>query len=139
MDIVSAAISLDGDRVATVLVSKSGERSELPCSVPAGSRRTLFQGLGRFAEALYSPDGEWLLLAWPSADQWLFLNPARSAPGRRDLRHRRPVRPRHDLAGRRSRNWRAGAVRPDAAIFSPYEGISRRVGTSRSGRCVLGA
>ncbi len=76
MDIVSAAISPDGDRVATVLVSKSGERSELALLGPGGHRRTLFQGLGRFDEVVYSPDGEWLLLAWRSADQWLFLNPA---------------------------------------------------------------
>jgi Tol biopolymer transport system component len=76
MDLVSAAISLDGDRVATVLVSKSGERSELALLGPGGHRRTLFQGLGRFDEVVYSPDGEWLLLAWRSADQWLFLNPA---------------------------------------------------------------
>ena len=75
-DIVSSAIAPGGDRAATVLVSKSGERSELALLGPGGYRRTLFQGLGRFAEVLYSPDGEWLLLAWRSADQWLFLNPA---------------------------------------------------------------
>ena len=75
-DIVSSAIAPGGDRAATVLVSKSGERSELALLGPGGHGRTLFQGLGRFAEVLYSPDGEWLLLAWRSADQWLFLNPA---------------------------------------------------------------
>lgn len=75
-EIVSSAIAPGGDRAATVLVSNSGERSELALLGPGGHRRTLFQGLGRFAEVLYSPDGEWLLLAWRSADQWLFLNPA---------------------------------------------------------------
>ena len=74
-DIVSAAIAPGGSRAATVLVSKSGERSELALLGPGGRRRSLFQGLGRFEEVVYSPDGEWLLLAWRSADQWLFLNP----------------------------------------------------------------
>jgi dipeptidyl aminopeptidase/acylaminoacyl peptidase len=75
MDIVSSAIAPGGNRAATVLVSKSGERSELALLGPGGQARTLFQGLGRFDEVVYSPDGEWLLLAWRSADQWLFLNP----------------------------------------------------------------
>jgi dipeptidyl aminopeptidase/acylaminoacyl peptidase len=76
MDIVSSAIVLGGDRAATVLVSKSGERSELAMLGPGGNDRTLFKGLGRFEQVLYSPDGRWLVLAWRSADQWLFLNPA---------------------------------------------------------------
>ena len=58
------------------LVSESGERSELPCSGPGGGRTRSSPGLGRFDDVVYSPDGEWLLLAWRSADQWLFLNPA---------------------------------------------------------------
>jgi dipeptidyl aminopeptidase/acylaminoacyl peptidase len=76
MDIVSSAIAPGGDRAATVLVSKSGERSELALLGPGDHERTLFQGLGRFEQVLYSPDGQWLVLAWRSADQWLFLNPA---------------------------------------------------------------
>ena len=33
----------------------------------------LFAGEGRIADLTYSPDGEWLLLGWRGADQWLFL------------------------------------------------------------------
>ena len=137
MDIASAAISLDGDRVATVLVSKSGERSELALLGPGGHRRTLFQGLGRFDEVVYSPDGEWLLLTWRSADQWLFVNP-RSAPGRRRSPTSPPSSTRARPRRRLSPNGRLVLLRPDAAIFSSYEGIRGHVGTYRSGRRVLG-
>jgi hypothetical protein len=40
----------------------------------------LFAGSGRFGELAFSPDGRWLLLPWPSADQWLFL-PTDQGPG----------------------------------------------------------
>ncbi len=35
--------------------------------------RRIFAGAGRLGEVAWSPDGRWLLLAWPSADQWLFI------------------------------------------------------------------
>jgi len=75
-EVAASAIAPAGDRAATVLVSGSGSRSELAMLGPAGGGRTLFKGLGRFDGVTYSPDGEWLLLAWSSADEWLFLSPA---------------------------------------------------------------
>jgi hypothetical protein len=36
----------------------------------------VFAGAGRFADVEWSPDGRWLLLNWPSADQWLFIRSA---------------------------------------------------------------
>jgi hypothetical protein len=39
----------------------------------AAAPRRIFAGAGRFGEVTWSPDGRWLLLAWPSADQWLFI------------------------------------------------------------------
>lgn len=39
-----------------------------------GHARLLFAGPGRFGDIVWSPDGRWLLLAWPTADQWLFLH-----------------------------------------------------------------
>jgi hypothetical protein len=33
----------------------------------------LFRGGGRLRGLAWSPDGEWLLVGWPTADQWLFL------------------------------------------------------------------
>jgi hypothetical protein len=42
-----------------------------------GHARTLFAGPGTFGDFVWSPDGRWLLLAWPTADQWLFLHGSR--------------------------------------------------------------
>jgi hypothetical protein len=38
--------------------------------------RRVFVGAGEFERVLWSPNGRWLLLAWPSADQWLFIRSA---------------------------------------------------------------
>jgi hypothetical protein len=35
--------------------------------------RVLFRTPGRLSELAWSPDGERLLIAWPDADQWLFV------------------------------------------------------------------
>jgi hypothetical protein len=76
MGIRSAALSPDGKRVTAVFSARSGAQSEVLLLGPGGERRRLFAGLGRFGDVVYSPDGSWLLVAWHSADQWLFLNPA---------------------------------------------------------------
>lgn len=76
MRIRAGALSPDGERVTAVISSRSGARSEVLLLGPGGQSRRLFAGLGRFGDAVYSPDGSWLLVTWRSADQWLFLNPA---------------------------------------------------------------
>jgi hypothetical protein len=38
-----------------------------------GRRRQLFEGAGRIADVEWSPDEHWLLAAWESADQWIFI------------------------------------------------------------------
>jgi hypothetical protein len=73
---VAAAFSPKDHRVA--LVRRVGPRSEL-LVVDADSVRSqqvVFSGLGRFSDVTWSPDGQWLLLGWPSADQWLFIRSA---------------------------------------------------------------
>ncbi len=35
--------------------------------------RTLFHVVGRLGQVVASPDGRWLLVAWPDADQWVFM------------------------------------------------------------------
>jgi WD40 repeat protein len=35
--------------------------------------RRIFSGAGRFGDVAWSPDGRWLVLSWPSADQVLFI------------------------------------------------------------------
>jgi hypothetical protein len=54
--------------------------------VGAGTERLLFAAAGRLGGVTWSPDGRWLLVGWPSADEFLFVRtsgPARveAAPG----------------------------------------------------------
>ena len=37
--------------------------------------RVVFRGTGSFEQAVRSPDGRWLLVTWPTADQWVFVRP----------------------------------------------------------------
>jgi hypothetical protein len=76
MRLQAGALSPDGKRVTAVLSTRSGAQSEVLLLGPGGEKRRLFAGLGRFGDVAYSPDGRWLLVAWRSADQWLFLSPA---------------------------------------------------------------
>jgi len=39
----------------------------------SGPPRRFFAVSGRLSQLAWSPDGDRLLLAWPAADQWLFL------------------------------------------------------------------
>jgi hypothetical protein len=39
----------------------------------SGAPRQIFAGAGRLGDVVWSPDGRWILLTWPSADQWLFI------------------------------------------------------------------
>jgi hypothetical protein len=38
-----------------------------------GTGRTLFRSTGAFRQIVPSPDGRWLLVSWPTANQWVFL------------------------------------------------------------------
>ena len=38
-----------------------------------GSGGRLFAGAGRLSELAWSPDGRWLLVGWPAADQWVLV------------------------------------------------------------------
>lgn len=52
--------------------------------VLASGGRTLFPGAGRLQDLAWSPDGRWLLVGWPDADQWLFLRLSRAEVGKVD-------------------------------------------------------
>ena len=39
-----------------------------------GRAQLLFAGPGVFGDLAWSPNAKWLLVAWPTADQWLFLH-----------------------------------------------------------------
>jgi hypothetical protein len=38
-----------------------------------GTPEAVFSGAGRISSVTWSPDGRWLLVAWDSADQWVFV------------------------------------------------------------------
>jgi hypothetical protein len=68
---IDAALSPDGHMLALLtdhdvsLIDLSSGGSE-----PA---RRLFSGQG-LRQLAWSPDGQWLLVSWPAADQWIFLH-----------------------------------------------------------------
>jgi WD40-like Beta Propeller Repeat len=39
-----------------------------------GTSKLLFAGPGDFGDVAWSPDGNWLLVTWPTANQWVFLH-----------------------------------------------------------------
>jgi hypothetical protein len=65
----SAAFAPRGHALAVVRRTATG--SEL-----AVGGRLRFQGTGPFGDATWSPDGRWLAVPWPEADQLLFVRAA---------------------------------------------------------------
>ena len=72
----AAAISPRGE-VAVIATTGQPLSSRLLLIDSSGRLRQLFAGPGEFGEIAWSPSGDYLLLSWPSADQWLFLDPDR--------------------------------------------------------------
>ncbi len=70
---VAAAFRPGGHEVAVTRVH--GSQS----TVVLLDGRTLFNRAGRFRELAWAPDGSWLVVGWPAADQWVFVD----AGGRR--------------------------------------------------------
>ena len=73
--ITNAAFSPDSQAIAFVQHDPRGSTLSLIRSLrpDAPAARRLFAGGGSFTNLAWSPDGRWLLLAWKSADQWLFI------------------------------------------------------------------
>lgn len=76
---VALATAPRGRRVALAQVDRATGRGEVVLVGSAGA--PLFEGRDRFDALQWSPDGRWLLVSWPSADQWLFLRPDRRSLG----------------------------------------------------------
>lgn len=71
--ILDSALAPDGKRL--VLIVSSGAENEalverLGASGPAPRRLLTGEGLG---QAIWSPNGRWVLVTWPAADQWVFI------------------------------------------------------------------
>jgi len=73
--VVDAALAPRRELIAAVFTfwRRSGTRSAVVVFGPAGKPRRLLSVPGSLGEVAWSPDGRRLLVAWPGADQWLFL------------------------------------------------------------------
>ncbi len=76
----AATLAADGEHIAVVRPDRAGlaELSLLRVGIDAGPGRVLYPtaaGTGgvSFGAPAFSPDGEWILLPWPQADQWIFV------------------------------------------------------------------
>jgi hypothetical protein len=55
-------------RRGTVRIRRNASQSEVVVG-----RRVAFRGTGVFGQATLSPDRRWVLVTWPTADQWVFI------------------------------------------------------------------
>jgi hypothetical protein len=65
---------------AALVRSRPGGRTDvalLDLARPGAPARTLLVAAGHLDRVTWSPDGRWLLVAWPRADQWLFVRTER--------------------------------------------------------------
>ena len=72
----AAAIEPGTHRVAVVLGLRGNKRSEIlafSLDRRGEPQRRLFGSAGTFRDLTWSPNGRWLLVSWPEADQWLFI------------------------------------------------------------------
>lgn len=58
-----------------LVLREYGFQSEV---VAAGDGRLVFRGSGTFGQLAWAPDGRWLLVSWPTANQWVFIRPGQS-------------------------------------------------------------
>jgi dipeptidyl aminopeptidase/acylaminoacyl peptidase len=72
--VTAIAFSPDGKRLAVAASSRNGTARLFTAGLGRGvPQRRLFAGSGTFSQAEWSPDGRWVMIAWPEADQWLFV------------------------------------------------------------------
>jgi hypothetical protein len=72
-----AAFQPRSHRLALSLHTAAGSEVRVVDVDRPGHGQLLFAGPGEFGSIVWSPDGRWLLVGWPTADQWLFLHGAR--------------------------------------------------------------
>jgi hypothetical protein len=71
-----AAWAPRGHRLAVVRTRGAGRGEVALLDADRGlAGRLAFTGPGRLGRPAWSPTGDWLLVPWPAADQWLFLRP----------------------------------------------------------------
>jgi hypothetical protein len=75
--VVDAAFAPRG---RTLALARAREVLLLDADRPRARPERVLAGAGRFGGIAWSPDGRWLLVSWPDADQWVFV---RAQGGRR--------------------------------------------------------
>jgi Tol biopolymer transport system component len=70
---VSAAFAPRGPRIAFVRRHRGVSQLMLAAGAAGDRPRLLFAGAGDLDAVTWSPDGRWLLVAWPTSDQFLFV------------------------------------------------------------------
>jgi hypothetical protein len=70
---IDAAFQPGSHRLAISLRTAVGSEVRVVDVDRPGRGQLLFAGPGAFGSIVWSPDGRWLLVGWPTADQWLFL------------------------------------------------------------------
>ncbi|MDX6583091.1 MAG: hypothetical protein QOI10_2275 [Solirubrobacterales bacterium] len=65
------ALSPDALSLAAIRTTKGGEELSLHTD---GRTEILLRARGGLTGPTWSPDGRWLLVGWPAADQWLFID-----------------------------------------------------------------
>jgi hypothetical protein len=72
-ELQQAAFAPGTHRLALVLHRLGGSEVRLVDVDRPGMAKLLFAGPGVFGDIAWSPDARWLLVAWPTANQWVFL------------------------------------------------------------------
>jgi WD40 repeat protein len=72
-----AAFQPGSHRLALSLRTAIGSEVRVVDIDRPGRGQLLFAGPGAFGSIAWSPDGRWLLVGWPTADQWVFLHGSR--------------------------------------------------------------
>jgi hypothetical protein len=76
-ELLEAAFAPGSHRLAVAVRLAANSEVRLVDVDHPGHAKLLFAGPGIFGDIAWSPDGRWLLVAWPTADQWLFLHGSR--------------------------------------------------------------
>jgi hypothetical protein len=69
---IDGALSPDGHALALVLGASSSEVVVENPDIPNPAPRRVLAGAG-LGQLAWSPDGRWLVVSWPAADQWVFV------------------------------------------------------------------
>jgi hypothetical protein len=72
-DLQQAAFAPGTHRLAIVVHRPGRSEVRLVDVDHPGNAKLLFAGPGKFHDIAWSPDARWLLVAWPTANQWVFL------------------------------------------------------------------